>query len=253
MLRPRIIPCLLLMDDGLVKTIRFKKPNYLGDPINAIRVLNDKMVDELVLIDIRANKKGINFELLGEIASECFMPMSYGGGVSKLEDFDRLFSIGYEKVIVNTLLFEKPEIVKEAISIYGAQSIIASVDVKSTGFLSSSQKVFIQNGKINTKQSPDEYVIRVRDMGVGEIILNNIDREGVMKGYDLDLISRLSPLINIPLIALGGAGELNDMKDAISSGASGAAAGSIFVYQKGYNGILISYPNELIIEKLMEG
>jgi cyclase len=249
--RGRVIPVLLLKNEGLVKTIKFKDPKYVGDPRNAVKIFNEKEVDELSFIDISARVKrvGPNFQMIEEIASECFMPLCYGGGVNTLEEIKKLFSIGVEKVSLNTLLHTNPEIVNEASRQYGSQSIIASIDVKKNFF--GKYEVFTNSGTKNTKLDPVKFAINMQELGVGEILLNSIDRDGVMKGYDLVLISSITSVIDIPLIACGGAGNLEHMRDAISIGkASAVAAGSMFIYHGKHNAVLINYPKQEDLKKL---
>lgn len=249
--RIRVIPVLLLKNEGLVKTIKFKDPKYIGDPRNAVKIFNEKEVDELSFIDISVRAKGVgpNFQMIQEIASECFMPLCYGGGVNSLEEINKLFSIGVEKVSLNTLLHNHPEIVKEATLQYGSQSIIASIDVKKNFF--GKYEVYTNCGNQNTKLDPVKFAVQMQELGVGEILLNSIDRDGVMKGYDLDLISSITSAIDIPLIACGGAGSLEHMSEAIVSGkASAVAAGSLFIYHGKHNAVLINYPKQEELKKL---
>jgi cyclase len=249
--RIRVIPVLLLKNEGLVKTIKFKDSRYIGDPRNAVKIFNEKEVDELTFIDISAREKGVtpNFQMIQEIASECFMPLCYGGGVNSLEEINKLFSIGVEKVSLNTLLHSHPEIVKEATLQYGSQSIIASIDVKKNFF--GKYEVFTNSGTQNTKLDPVKFAIKMKELGVGEILLNSIDRDGVMKGYDIELVSSITSVIDIPLIACGGAGSLDHMHDAITLGkASAVAAGSLFIYHGKHNAVLINYPKQEELKKL---
>ena len=243
MLRTRVIPCLLLKGNGLVKTVQFKNPTYIGDPINAVKIFNDKEVDELVFLDIMASqeKRGPNFKILSEIATECFMPVGYGGGISKLAEIEQLFNLGIEKVILNSSAFSQPELLKQAITIFGSQSIVVSMDVKKH-WLTRKQVVYTMNGKQSTGLSPFEYAKKMEDVGVGEIILNSIDLDGTMSGYDYDLITAIASEIKIPIVALGGAGSLKDLGDAKKAGASAVAAGSLFVFQKAHRAVLITYP-----------
>jgi imidazole glycerol-phosphate synthase subunit HisF len=252
-LRPRIIPCLLIDQGRLVKTKMFKEPIYLGDPINVAKVFNEKKVDEIVLLDISATKlkKGPDFALLEEFASECFMPVSYGGGITKLEEIEKLFYLGFEKVILNTTAFTNPSLITEAVKVFGSQSIVASMDVKRTSMLSNKLTVFVRNGDVNTNYNPKQYLESLVKLGVGEIIINSISREGAYVGYNLDLIRELCHATQIPIIALGGARNLEDMKQVLLAGASGAAAGSIFVFHQEREGVLISYPKESEIENLL--
>ena len=237
----RVIPFLLIDSSGLTKTINFKKKRYIGDPINAVKIFNEKLVDELVLIDIEATikKKEPNFQLIEEIASEAFMPIGYGGGVTKMEHFDKLFKIGVEKVSVNSCLFDNPEVVKKAVEKYGSQSIIASVDFKKN-FLKQ-YLIYSRCGLKKQKINLIEIINTIKEVGVGELILNNIDHEGTMKGYDLDLIKIVSNELIIPTIALGGASSVDDFEKAIKVGASAVGAGSMFIYHGPHKAVLISY------------
>lgn len=251
--RIRVIPILLLKDEGLVKTIRFKDPKYIGDPRNAVKIFNEKEVDELAFLDITTRIKGSepNFQMIEEIASECFMPLCYGGGVNTIEHINRLFSIGVEKVSLNTLLHTNPEVVKEAVQQYGSQSIIASIDVKKNFF--GKQEVYTKCGTVNTKLDPVKFALKMQELGVGEILLNSIDKDGVMKGYDLELITSITSVIDIPLIACGGAGDISHMREAIKVGkASAVAAGSMFIYHGKHNAVLINYPKQEEIKKIYE-
>ncbi|MGB0383230.1 MAG: AglZ/HisF2 family acetamidino modification protein [Ardenticatenaceae bacterium] len=245
MMRPRVIPCLLLRNKGLVKTVKFKDPTYLGDPINVVKIFNDKEVDELVFLDITAtleNRKP-RFEYLAEIASECFMPLGYGGGLRNLDDIRRLFSIGIEKVAINSYAVENPSFIQEAADLFGSQSIVVSIDVKKNWF--GKYQLFTHGGKKATGLDPVHFAVQMADMGAGEILLNSIDRDGTMKGYDLALIRRVSEAVDIPVVACGGAGNINDLADAVKKGkASAAAAGSMFVFQGRHRAVLISYPTE---------
>ena len=245
MLRTRIIPCLSLLNLGLVKTIKFQNPRYIGDPINAIKLFNDLEVDELAFVDISAtrDKKGINFSLINKIVSECFMPLAIGGGVKTISDIKSIIKLGVEKVIINSEAAINPSFIMEASDILGKQSVVVSIDVKKNIF--GKYQVFIESGTICTKYSPVDFAILMEEMGAGEILLNSIDRDGMMKGYDIDIIRKVSENINIPLVALGGAGSLNDFKQAIEKGnASAVSSGSMFVYHGKKNGILINYPTQ---------
>ncbi len=252
MLRTRVIPCLLLNNNGLVKTIKFKNPSYVGDPINAVKIFNDKEVDELVFLDITASteKKGPNFKLLSEISTECFMPLGYGGGISTLQEIEQLFNLGIEKVILNSNAFSKPELLKQAITIFGSQSIVASMDVRKN-WLTKKQTVYTLGGQYNTKINPLEYAKQMEDIGVGELIVNSIDQDGTMDGYDYGLIKNISESVKIPIVALGGAGSIEDLQKAKASGASALSAGSLFIYQKPHRAVLITYPSKEEFETLI--
>lgn len=237
----RIIPTLLLDNGGLVKTVKFKNPQYIGDPINAVRIFNEKEVDELVLLDIKATseKRDPNFSEIEEIVSEAFMPIGYGGGVNKLEHIEKLFKIGIEKVILNTAAFTNEDLIKEASQIFGSQSIVISLDFKKD--LWGDYKFYTHAGKIKEKGNIIDIVKKFENLGAGEIVLNSIDRDGTMSGYDLTIIEKVSKELSVPLIVSGGAGKLEDFVDAIKNGASAVAAGSMFVYQGVHRAVLISY------------
>ena len=240
--RPRIIPVLLIDNKKLVKTKQFNHPNYLGDPINAVKIFNEKMADELCILDISRNRKDIDYEYLHDIATEAFMPLSYGGGINNLEQIKKLFKLGFEKVVINSSLVTNPELIRQAAEYAGSQSIVASIDVKRTLFHNKS--CYIKNGSINSKYSPVELALKAEKLGAGEILLNSIDRDGMMNGYDLELIREISRSLKIPLIVCGGAGNLVDVKTAIDIGVQAVAAGSIFVYYGAKKAVLINYPSE---------
>ena len=250
MIRTRVIPILLLKNAGLVKTRNFKEPKYVGDPINAVRIFNDKEVDELVFLDISAtpqNKKP-NFELIKDIASEAFMPFAYGGGIRTLEDIEKLINLGVEKVVLNSIAFEKPDLIRKAAEIFGNQSIVLSLDIKKT--LWGGYKIYTKCGSQKVNRN---YVVFAKEMeqnGVGEIIINSIDNDGMMQGYELEIIKEISQAVNIPVVAAGGAGKLEHFKEAVDSGASAVAAGSMFVFNGPHRAVLISYPPYQELEKL---
>lgn len=253
MLYKRIIPCLLVQNSGLVKTVKFKNANYIGDPINAVKIFNDKEVDELVFLDIESSKKNtpINFNFLKKIAEECFMPLCYGGGIKSIDDIKKLFTIGFEKVSINSNAFYNPSLISEAAKIFGSQSIVVSVDVKKN--LWGKYSVYIDGGKTNTKVNPIEYIKKMELLGAGEIFLNYINNDGKMEGYNLELINEVSNNVNIPVIACGGAGEMEDFVQAINNGASAVAAGSYFVYYGINKAVLINYPDRDEIKKYFKG
>ncbi len=243
MVLKRVMPCLLFNGQGLVKTVRFRDPDYVGDPINAIKIYNDKEVDELILLDIKASveKRKPYFEKIKEFASECFMPFAYGGGVSELDDFKILFSIGVEKIAINTLLLKHPETVIKAVEIFGAQAIVGVVDIK----LNYSGKYFpFNNTGLRISQSLIDYCNYLQnEIGVGEILLQNIEREGTWQGYDHDLIKSVIQHLKVPIIVLGGASDSSDIKKVLyETGANAAAIGSMAVYQKKNMGVLIRFP-----------
>ena len=242
--RPRLIPCLLLSDGNLVKTRNFKDPTYLGDPINAVKIFSEKCVDELCIQDIEASKKGAepDFELLSEITTEAFMPLSYGGGITTLEQARKLFHIGFEKVILNTSWRRNPSLLTEISEMFGAQSVIASIDVKQDLFRR--YRCYTLDGAEATDGTPVELAKRAEELGAGEILLNSIDRDSSMQGYDLKLIQSVADSVGVPLIACGGAGSALDMKAALDAGAHAAAAGSMYVFYGPRRAVLIHVPPE---------
>lgn len=250
MLRTRVIPCLLLQNSGLVKTVKFKDPKYVGDPINAVRIFNEKEVDELVFLDTSATPagRGPNFELLAAIASEAFMPFGYGGGITRLDQIKRLYALGVEKVILNTAAARTPDLVSEAACIAGSSSVVVSVDVR-RGCLGG-YTVFTHCGQQDTRRDPVEYVQEMGRHGAGEILVNSIDRDGTMAGYDLELIGRVAEAVSVPVVAVGGAGELNHFRQAVDKGASAVSAGSLFVFHGKHRAVLITYPEYARLEKV---
>jgi len=242
MLGPRVIPMLLLGDDGLVKTVRFRAPRYVGDPINAVRIFNEKEVDELILLDISATPqgRGPHFDLIGKVARECFMPLCYGGGIHSLEDADRIVSLGVEKLSINTLATQAPEFIEAAAARFGSSSIVVSIDVGS-GLLRR-RSVWSHGGRVNTRREPVEFARDMERRGAGEILLNSIDRDGSMLGYELDLIKSVADSVSVPVVAAGGAGSTSDLFRALDAGASAAAAGSLFVFHGKHRAVLMSYP-----------
>jgi len=236
------MPVLLLQGRSLVKTVKFKKPKYIGDPINAVRIFNEKEVDELVFLDIEAtnSRKGPNFELLSNIASEAFMPMAYGGGISSLEEIKKILYLGFEKVIINYSTFFNFEMIKEAVRVFGSSSIVGCIDVKKSVF--GKYRIYTKSSSMKMHSSLSEHLDFLISLDIGEIIINSIDKDGTMSGYDLDLIKVCSENVNIPIIACGGAGNLLHFKEAIENGASAVSAGSQFIYIGPYKSVLINYP-----------
>lgn len=248
--RTRVIPVLLLKGTGLYKTVKFKNPKYVGDPINAVKIFNDKEVDELCFLDITATNENRepNYKTIAEIASECFMPLSYGGGINSLEQAKMLFNIGIEKIIISTAVHTNPRLVQEMFVYFGAQSVVACIDVK-TNFLGK-YEVYTHSGKKNTGKSPLEFAQQMQQMGAGEILINSIDRDGTMSGYDIELIYKLASQLEIPLIACGGAGSIDDLGKAVKEGhASAVAAGSMFVFHGKHRAVLISYPAQKELQR----
>ncbi|MGZ3861827.1 MAG: AglZ/HisF2 family acetamidino modification protein [Bacteroidia bacterium] len=247
----RIIPCLLFDGSGLVKTVKFKNPSYVGDPINAIKIYNDKEVDELILLDINASKqkRKPSFDKIADFASEAFMPFAYGGGVKTYEDFAKLYKIGVEKVIVNSLIQEDPEIIKQVVKDYGAQAVVACLDVKKPLFGGKAPYSYLGH---KIKYSVTDYAnYLAHELGVGEIMLQSVDQEGTWEGYDYELIKQVADKLDVPVIACGGCGTQNDLKKALyESHAQAAAIGSMAVYSKKGMGVLINFPEreKIIIE-----
>lgn len=240
----RIIPCLLLQNKSLVKTVKFKNPAYIGDPINTVRIFNQMEVDELIFLDITAtaSHKQPDFDLIENIASECFMPVCYGGGIRDTVTMQKIYKAGIEKIAINTYALENPEFLKMAAELFGSQSVILSVDVKKNFF--GKYEILYRGHKKIVKKELVEYVLEAEELGVGEILLTSVDRDGSWSGYDLELIKNLTEKISVPLIACGGAGKLQDFYDAVvKAGASAVAAGSMFVYQGKDLGVLINYPS----------
>lgn len=245
MLRTRVIPTLLLRGSGLVKTQKFRDPKYVGDPINAIKIFNDKEVDELILLDIAASREGRGpaFSTIENIASECFMPVAYGGGIKTVDEVRRILMTGIEKVVINTATFSNSQLVPAVAREFGSQAVIASIDVKRR-FLGR-YEVYTDGGTRATGHDPVEWAKRLESSGAGEIVLNAIDRDGTMKGYDIDLLSRVAAAVRIPVIASGGAGSVADFGRAVKdAGVAAVAAGAMFVFHGPHRAVLITYPNQ---------
>jgi len=241
----RVIPVLTIIGDKLVKTVQFKKPNYIGDPINAVKIFNDKQVDEVLLLDIRASENGTepNYSKIEEICSEAFMPFAYGGGIKTMKQVDLLFKLGIEKVVLNSVLNSNLSLVNSIASKYGSQSVVASVDIKKSIF--GKYQAYVLSGKQRIKEDVYQYINTLLKSGVGELFVNNIDRDGTYLGYDLELIKKIAPLASVPLVACGGAKSLADFSDALKNGASAVAASSFFVYRGAQKGVMINYPTQL--------
>ena len=246
MLRPRLMPCLLLHKGGLVKTQQFKDPKYVGDPINAVRIFNEKEADELMVMDIDAtvNKVAPDFALIAKLAAECRMPLCYGGGVTTAEQAARIVDMGVEKVAVSAAAMANPTLLTEMAAAVGRQSVVAVLDVrKRSGLFSKGYELCTHNGKTVHKFDPVTFAKRLQDAGAGEIVINSIDRDGLMQGYDLGLAMQIKHAMKVPLTFLGGAGSLDHMSELISNlGVVGAASGSLFVFKGKYRAVLINYP-----------
>lgn len=249
MLRSRIIPCLLLHDSGLVKTRQFKEPKYVGDPLNAVKIFNEKAVDELMFVDIDATVegRGPNLALLKTLAVESRMPLCYGGGVTSAEMAAQIIALGFEKVSISAAALARPALIREMAVAVGSQSVVVTLDVRKNKFLPG-YTVYSHNGREKSKVSLIEFCKQAAELGAGEIVINAIDRDGEMAGYDLDLIRSVRNVVSIPLTALGGAGQIEHMQELIDAvGLVGAAAGSMFVFKGPYRAVLISYarPNRV--------
>lgn len=248
-MRTRVIPTLLLKDGGLYKTKQFSRASYVGDPINTVRIFNTKEVDELFILDIGAGARGPDMAVIEDIVSEAFMPVGYGGGISTLDQVGQLFELGVEKVVVNTALGRNPDLVRAIADIYGEQAIVVGIDVKKT--LLGGRKVVVDNGRTALKADPVAWARHLVSLGAGEVLLTSIDREGMAGGYDIELIREISAAVPVPVIAQGGAGNLNHFREAVDAGASAVAAGHFFVYHGQHKAVLISYPPRSHLESLL--
>lgn len=243
MLANRLIPSLLMSNGALVKTVRFKDPTYVGDPINVVRTFNQKEVDEILLLDIEATtrNRGIDYEMLEKVVSECFMPICYGGGISTLEDMRRLFNLGIEKISLGAAAFQRPELIREAASEFGSQAIVVTLDVK-RGLLGRCS-VRTHRGQKTVRVSPADAARNIEKLGAGEILLNSIDRDGTWSGFDLNLLREVNSAVSLPVVVSGGAGSLQDVRlAAMEGGASAVAIGSMAVFQGKDLGVLIKFP-----------
>ncbi len=243
MRRIRVIPTLLIRNGGLVKSVKFEAHKYVGDPLNAVRIFNEKEVDEIVVIDINksAQQKPPDFEFIGQICSEAFMPLAYGGGISTIDHIKKLLYQGAEKVILQTAAIDNPSLISEAAARFGSQSIVVCMDVKKTLF--GGYKVFRNNGKKATDLNPADWAKSLENAGAGEIIVNSIANDGTYKGYDLTLIEMVTNNSNIPVVALGGASDTSDFLKAVNAGASAVGAGSMFIFQRPHQAVLVTYPS----------
>jgi cyclase len=253
MLRTRVIPALLLRNESLVKTVRFGKFTYVGDPANTVRIFNELEVDELLFLDITASSenRSPNLKVLADIADECFMPLAYGGGIRSLDQAKAVFDIGFEKVSINTKATDNPALIGEIASHYGSQAVIASIDVKRDLF--GRQTVRTLGGRRNTRRDPVAWAVEVEKMGAGEILLTSIDREGTWEGFDLELVKRVTEAVSIPVIAHGGAGTAEHIKQVVQqASASAVALGSMVVFQKRGMGVLINFPDQNRLEEILQ-
>jgi imidazole glycerol-phosphate synthase subunit HisF len=251
-IKTRVIPVLLLKDKGLVKTVKFGAPRYIGDPINSVRIFNEKEVDELAFLDIAAtpNRREPDFATLEDIAGEAFMPMACGGGITSVAQVRRIMAMGFEKVILDTVTYDDPDVVREAVAIYGAQSVVACIDVKRR--LLGGYDLYTRSASLRRKVGLSDHLDKLVSYGIGEIIVNSIDRDGTMAGYDVAAIKAVASKVTVPVIACGGAGSIDDLVAAVNQGgASAVAAGSLFVFKGKHRAVLINYPERSELERLL--
>lgn len=252
MLRPRVIPCLLIHGKGLVKTVRFSDPKYVGDPLNAVRIFNDKEVDELMVVDIDASAHGNDpdFKLIERMAAECRMPLCYGGGIKTPKQARTLIGLGVEKVALSSALIEDPSLAARISEGIGRQSLVGVLDVKAKRF-SKKYEIWTHNATINTKRCPVEFSQELQRQGIGELVINSIDQDGLMKGYDMGMIEQIHKVLKVPMSVGGGAGSINDIRELFRRfGIIGAAAGSLFVFKGSYKAVLINYPSTDVRDSL---
>ncbi len=252
MLKPRIIPTLLIHNKGLYKSVKFKDYKYVGDPLNAVRIFNEKKADEIMVLDIDAsvNNEPPNMKLIENLASECRMPLCYGGGIKTVEQAQQIFSLGVEKIAISSAAVENSSLITEISNIVGSQSVVVIVDVRKKFF--GGLEICINNAKKSTTVNPVEFIKKIQQLGAGEIVINSIDDDGMMHGYNIAIIKKLVNYIKIPLTVLGGAGGLNDIREVINKfGTIGISAGSLFVFKGKYKAVLINYPNREEKDKLI--
>jgi len=252
MLAPRIIPCLLVHNKGLVKTVKFKEGKYVGDPINAVKIFNEKESDELMVLDIDATveNREPDYKMIENLAVECRMPLCYGGGIKTVEQAQKIFNLGVEKIALSSAVLTNPSLVSEIAKEVGNQSVVVVLDVKKKIF--GGYDVYTHNATKKSKVNLESFVKELQELGVGEIVINSIDNDGVMKGYDISLIAKLKPLVNTPMTVLGGAGKLEDIEKLVNEfGIIGCSAGSLFVFKGKYKAVLINYPKVIEKENLM--
>jgi cyclase len=245
MLQSRIIPCLLIHNKGLVKTVKFKDAKYVGDPLNAVKIYNEKEADELIVLDIDASveKNEPDYKLIERLALQCRMPLCYGGGIKSVEQALKIFSLGVEKIALSSAAIENPNLITQLADKVGKQSVVVVIDAKKK-LLSSKYEVYMHNGKKSTGLNAVDWAKKAEDLGAGEIVINSIDNDGIMTGYDLNLIDKIREVTNIPLTVLGGAGCYEDFSNLIRKyQVLGLAAGSFFVFKGKYRAVLINYPN----------
>ena len=252
MLRSRVIPCLLVKNRGLVKTVQFSQPKYVGDPINAVKIFNEKESDELMVLDIDATVEGRepDYQMIKNLAAECRMPLCYGGGVSTVDQFKKIIGLGVEKVAISAAAINNSELITRAAELFGSQSVVVVLDVKKK-LIGNKYNIYTNNGTRKMKLTFTEFVSKTETLGAGEIVINSIDRDGKMQGYDLELINRVREIVSIPVTALGGAGSMEHITELVDRfGIIGAAAGSLFVFKGKYRAVLISYPSQIDKDKI---
>lgn len=246
----RLIPCLLLSERGLYKTVRFDDPRYVGDPINAVRIFNEKYVDEIMMLDINASRQGLepDYDLIGRVAAECFMPFTYGGGIRTVDQARRIIALGVEKLSLNSIAIDRPELISDLSAELGASSVVVAIDVKRSD--KGGNSVFHPGRRVALSKDPVEHARSAVAAGAGELFINSVDRDGTYSGYDLDLITAITAAVNVPVTVCGGAADLLDMRKVIDSGASAAAAGSLFVFYGDLRAVLINYPDQPAIREV---
>lgn len=253
MLKTRIIPCLQLIDESLVKTVKFSNHGYIGDPINTVRIFNELEVDELCFLDIRATleKRPPNFKILREIADECFMPLSFGGGIKDADTAKKILSIGFEKIVVNTAAIDSPQVVSEIAKHSGSQCVIGSIDVKKN--IWGKYQVYTHDGTKKVDIDPVNYAKKLEDLGVGELLVTSMDRDGTWDGFDLEIIRKITDSVKVPVIANGGAGSIHHIGEAVkAANASAVALGSMVVYQNKGMGVLVNFPDKASLTRILE-
>ena len=253
MLRTRVIPCLLLKNESLVKTVKFKEYNYIGDPVNTVRIFNELEVDELMFLDIFASKenRNINIKILKDISNECFMPLSYGGNIRSLEDVKKIFEIGFEKVVINSNAFNNLKLIEDIAKYFGNQSVVGSIDVKKSFW--GSEKVYSHHGKQKQNVEIIEWAKQLENAGIGELLITSIDKEGSWEGYDVELIKSITKNVQVPVIANGGCGKIEHISEVVKkANASACAVGSMVVYQKKGMGVLVNFPDKKELKEVFE-
>ena len=252
MLRTRVIPCLLLKNESLVKTVKFKEYNYIGDPINTVRIFNEFEVDELMFLDIFASKENrkINFKILKDIADECFMPLSYGGNIKSLDDAKKVLEIGFEKVVINSNAYNNLKLIEKIASYFGNQSVVGSIDVKKDFF--GKQRLYSHHGKTKQKVNITNWIKDLENAGIGELLVTSIDKEGTWEGYDIELMKMITQNVRVPVIANGGCGKVDDIGEVVKkANVSACAVGSMVVYQKKGMGVLVNFPDRKELERVL--